>query len=720
MSVLNNIIRGPSGQTQLPSKTTLPESKKVGRDQRIDAFLKGGIYRSGATPHLSGQVPKMWIWDEPTYIGFDVRFVFHENDNTLRNNFDSLGNPLLMDFSWETSAASYLENIGEVTRSQQLITFRQLLLDINRDSPWYFQKLDGVESLYKIEPGKNIRVQDGAITIECLESFDWRIAALGELYRNIVWDSVHNRWMLPENMRYFKCIIEVFDYRQLQRTKDAFEEKFSYQESALEEWSAKQAAKLSGVMGKITSNPVGAAVVKGLSGAANTLKTAATIAVQQNTTNSSNSLINKISNSALNVVREMAQGDAEMLPAALSFGDETMKPNITIVCDMCEFQFLESGPKFVNGIAASPDEAPAVGEIKFKVGKVNITTNFTPFGLEVTDNIAHWERSKSWGEKKMEVPGLNQEDSREKVVLNVQKKLGEVVKAEAKNLGLQLIESGVNYVASKATGAIMSALSGTPFLGNAYANSGTWLNSIQQQWDRKVDAMLKSNKTGETAGGDGGDRRNYEQQDRSGELKNQKANLSVPPQTKDNLTNASLEIPSVLKSNLESQNIDLTIPPISNTNLEHENVSLTEPAQSGIDINSQTAGLMEPAQSRVDLNSQNVDLTVPPQSGQAISGQNIELYNLDPHKPVMASNSELGAPAISTNLQPQAGLTPPSVLNSMQGTDFQYPPISENMSNSADLTEPKVIDNLQPNAQLVVPSVLTDISGKVEFSGPPS
>lgn len=163
---------------------------------------------------------KLYVLDyqDPTYIGFDIKFDFDEKTYMQDINYEKAPGGLLMDGSEINSAVHYLLSINEKNRANLLIEFIKILNIISNEAPWHFQKLSGLDKLYDMNISDGMRVKNDAyITIETLEGIDLKISMLKELYRKVVWDGIYQRWMLPDNMRKFSMIITLSDLRQLKR-----------------------------------------------------------------------------------------------------------------------------------------------------------------------------------------------------------------------------------------------------------------------------------------------------------------------------------------------------------------------------------------------------------------------------------------------------------------------------------------------------------------------
>jgi hypothetical protein len=106
-------------------------------------------------------------------------------------------------------------------RRDMLNAFRNGFLYINKNSPYYFQSISGLDQLLKsdiknLHKGASKPQRMGTLTIDCLESIDMRIFALSELYRKGIYDYTYQRSMLPENLRKFRMWLVVTEIRNIQ------------------------------------------------------------------------------------------------------------------------------------------------------------------------------------------------------------------------------------------------------------------------------------------------------------------------------------------------------------------------------------------------------------------------------------------------------------------------------------------------------------------------
>lgn len=140
-------------------------------------------------------------YDDPTTMGFTLFF-----------EFEGRNSPLFNESNDGESAIRYLKNIGENKRAAHLKRFKQRLFDVTRFYPYFYQKVKGLEGLYKLEPGKPLEPK--TLTIETLESIDLRIGSLASEYMDAFYDYAFKREMIPINLIRFKCHILVSEIRK--------------------------------------------------------------------------------------------------------------------------------------------------------------------------------------------------------------------------------------------------------------------------------------------------------------------------------------------------------------------------------------------------------------------------------------------------------------------------------------------------------------------------
>lgn len=148
--------------------------------------------------------------EDPTYLSFFMLF----------NTGDSNHSPLLHPTG---GAVGYFENVigGEAGAkyAEKVRNFQKLLLKINKEMPWYWQELAGLDQVMTY---KNMEDpwwgRDKKIEITCLEeNVELMGTTLMKLYRDFSFD--FERWIeiLPERLRIFEVDIFVSEVRTFQQ-----------------------------------------------------------------------------------------------------------------------------------------------------------------------------------------------------------------------------------------------------------------------------------------------------------------------------------------------------------------------------------------------------------------------------------------------------------------------------------------------------------------------
>lgn len=171
-------------------------------------------------------------FDQPTYLSFSLLF-YPKNNDMNATNYDKVPHPLFNIHKEDDinarnyySTYQYLRDIKEPQRARMLEKFYQDWTDLQINNQWYFQSVDGINSLLSFDPNRGIRVsqKEGSITINMLEGIDQRVFNLLNMYRKIAWDDVYQRWILPDLMRYFSLDIYVTEFRTFHEPKNSTSE----------------------------------------------------------------------------------------------------------------------------------------------------------------------------------------------------------------------------------------------------------------------------------------------------------------------------------------------------------------------------------------------------------------------------------------------------------------------------------------------------------------
>lgn len=157
---------------------------------------------------------------DPTYVGFTLRFNFNNND--YRNfpggvtGTQSVMTGLLLSPTDIDSSYNFLIRRNKAKNALMLNEFIKQLKNIQDNKQWYFKSVNGLNELMK-KPlaGETWRTKDKILTIDCIESFDFQINFLADLYRKATYDMEFRRNLLPMEKRWFNLDIIVTEIRNL-------------------------------------------------------------------------------------------------------------------------------------------------------------------------------------------------------------------------------------------------------------------------------------------------------------------------------------------------------------------------------------------------------------------------------------------------------------------------------------------------------------------------
>ena len=344
-------------------------------DRNRSLFLKGfNLSRSGAN-------------EDPTYLGF--KFVFDFGSLPVNLEHGWAPSPLLRVPNYTTTDgaanmpqnmfgqpqydftstnvvyysaynyllqrdASYLKG-NALKRANALRQFQILLQDINNNSPWFFQSVEGLSDLEKInvsgfqtEAGtdsySSARTAGKKLTINCLESLNMRMTALANLYNQAMFDADNMRWLVPRNLRKFTMWIYVTEIRNFFKTTRLTGSSAAV--SALDDLSSLVSSNRN-PGGSLANTPPGERQPAGAGNAFNSFTRG--VLSQSGLMNDIDSFRNQQDQSGI-------------------------KPVLIYECQQCEFDFSKSSPFSTIDTGIEPDAAKVSFDIH--VGKVRMKTQF--------------------------------------------------------------------------------------------------------------------------------------------------------------------------------------------------------------------------------------------------------------------------------------------------------------------------------------------------------
>ena len=265
---------------------------------------------------------------------------------------------------------AFVGTSNQVKRAQALKQFQVLLNDINSNSPWFFQSIDGLDELEKIkisgfqpEGGNddfNVQRTAGKVlTVNCLESINLRISALANLYNQAVFDADNMRWLVPRNMRKFTMWIFVTEIRNFYKTSRLT-------------GSSTVLASLDNLSSTLTTNRnPGSNIQVNDTGQYSVDGYNLSDPVENTTGNPGNSFSSFVSN-----VFEQSGLQSDVQAFRNQSDQSGIKPVLIYECQQCEFDFSDSTPLKSTVDNGSSNADPEKQSFKIHVGKVRMKNQY--------------------------------------------------------------------------------------------------------------------------------------------------------------------------------------------------------------------------------------------------------------------------------------------------------------------------------------------------------
>lgn len=156
--------------------------------EQLNQFKKGHLVSNSKNPY-----------QDPTYLTFTIMF-------------DTMS-PL---FNKDVAVAALKEQYKEEARATKLESFTKTILMINKDMPWYWKSITGVERAFDYDFTKPYRGGDDAVlTIDCNESINLAITGLMDMYTQAVYNLEGWTQVLPENYKSFDMHVIVSEVREI-------------------------------------------------------------------------------------------------------------------------------------------------------------------------------------------------------------------------------------------------------------------------------------------------------------------------------------------------------------------------------------------------------------------------------------------------------------------------------------------------------------------------
>ena len=265
---------------------------------------------------------------------------------------------------------AFVGSSNQIKRAQALKQFQVLLNDINTNSPWFFQSIDGLDTLEKIKLS-GFQTESGAddfdpqrtggkfLVINCLESINLRISALANLYNQAVFDADNMRWLVPRNMRKFTMWIFVTEIRNFYKTTRLT-------------GSSTVLAALDNLSSTLTTNRnPGSNIAVNDTGGYSVDGYNLSDPVENTSGNPGNSFSSFVSN-----VFDQSGVQSDVQAFRNQQDQSGIKPVLIYECQQCEFDFSESTPLGSSVDNGSSTADPVTQSFKIHVGKVRMKNQY--------------------------------------------------------------------------------------------------------------------------------------------------------------------------------------------------------------------------------------------------------------------------------------------------------------------------------------------------------
>lgn len=147
---------------------------------------------------------------EPGWFYFKIFFHFDDTygllGSVLTNNNTSLNTAY--NYLYNRGMTSSYKSDNLLARSIMLKRFIHYLSYINSESPWFFDKINGLDKAGIIT---NNFTNDKVLEISCLEdAVDMRLTTLFHLYQYVCYDEINQKEIIPENLRKFNMSVILY------------------------------------------------------------------------------------------------------------------------------------------------------------------------------------------------------------------------------------------------------------------------------------------------------------------------------------------------------------------------------------------------------------------------------------------------------------------------------------------------------------------------------
>ena len=157
---------------------------------------------------------RTYPYQDPTYLSFALLFDFYDIESSplLAGGAEAFLKDLA---ARDDDSSFYAERLFD------LEAFIEALKQINKELPWFWQSLKGLERLQQYNPENAYMGGDDAkLEIETLESLNLTISGLMHLYRRAIFDERKWNYIIPANLRKFRMWVYVTEVRTIAIVED--------------------------------------------------------------------------------------------------------------------------------------------------------------------------------------------------------------------------------------------------------------------------------------------------------------------------------------------------------------------------------------------------------------------------------------------------------------------------------------------------------------------
>ncbi len=367
VSKIGNTAKAISGYAT--KGNSLFRSNDADTSDKIRDLYLGGFLKD--EPAFSPDVFSR-LFDEPTYLTFRIEFMFDYNAyiedlyGDYSTQYDYFPEPLLVipsenDKQFAKGIAKYSSynylgnNLGDYYRQDILWLFVKGLKDLTENYSYYFQSVEGLGDLMKVNPSNGIRIKndEGIIKIKCYEGLDLKVTQLMQLYRKAVWDDVYQRWILPDMMRYFAMKIYVSEIRLFH---------------SMSSQTHSRSGAMYDIPGTRNRNIYDVASNELLRKVDNIIETASAISTRFLGTNSIVSRALEKANTTVDAVENFLTLPGDYIRLCNNAINDVM-PTICLECHQCEF-VIDDTLAHINTLSSSNSKEQTEPSIAIKVGRL--------------------------------------------------------------------------------------------------------------------------------------------------------------------------------------------------------------------------------------------------------------------------------------------------------------------------------------------------------------